>query len=312
MPNNDEMLKSLGFYVNLKKVDGALKTDCQSAADYHMFLSDVESRARASATRLSRRFVQLHPGAGCGKISHMKIAIVGAAGRMGQMLCKLAAGTDLEVVSRVDVAEGYDREWAVDVEGVIDFSYHTAVPPAVEKAAAQGLAYVIGTTGLTPEEQARVDAATKKIPIVQSGNYSLGVNLLLELVRKAASVLGPEYDVEVVEMHHRHKKDAPSGTALMLAKAAAEGRGVADRDFVYGRKGDIGERPFGEIAVHALRGGSVVGDHTVMFAGDVERVEITHKAQSREAFAAGALKALSWARGQAPGRYTMRDVLGFD
>ena len=241
----------------------------------------------------------------------MKIAIVGAAGRMGQMLVKLAEGTELEVVSKVDVAEGYDREWAAEVEGVIDFSYHTGVPTAVEKAAAAGIPYVIGTTGLTPEEQTRVDACAAKIPIVQSGNYSLGVNLLLELVKKAAATLGPEYDIEVVEMHHRHKKDAPSGTALMLAKAAAAGRGRSD-DFVYGRKGDIGERPVGEIAVHALRGGSVVGDHTVMFAGDVERVEITHKAQSREAFAAGALKALAWAKGKAAGRYTMRDVLGFD
>ena len=241
----------------------------------------------------------------------MKIAIVGAAGRMGQMLVKLAEGTDLEVVSKVDVAEGYDREWAADVEGVIDFSYHVAVPPAVEKAAAKGIPYVIGTTGLTSEEQSRVDAAAKKIPVVQSGNYSLGVNLLLELVRKAAQTLGPEYDVEVVEMHHRHKKDAPSGTALMLAKAAAAGRGRTD-DFVYGRQGDIGERPVGEIAFHALRGGSVVGDHTVMFAGDVERVELTHKAQSREAFAAGALKALAWAKERPAGRYTMRDVLGFD
>ena len=251
----------------------------------------------------------------------MKIAIVGAAGRMGKMLCALAEGTELEVVSKVDVAEGYDKVWSDDVEGVIDFSYHTGVPAAVERAAAKGLAYVIGTTGLTSDEQKVVDAAAKKIPIVQSGNYSLGVNLLLELVKKAAQVLGPEYDIEVTEMHHRHKKDAPSGTALMLAKSAARGRfegfetferfEKSDKDFTYGRKGDIGERPVGEIAIHALRGGSVVGDHTVMFAGDVERVELTHKAQGREAFAAGALKALKWAKGRDPGIYTMRDVLGF-
>ena len=243
----------------------------------------------------------------------MKIAILGAAGRMGKMLTALAEGTELEVVSKVDIAEGYDREWSSDVEGVIDFSYHTAVPAAVTKAAEAGIAYVIGTTGLTPDEQAAVNAAAQKIPVVQSGNYSLGVNLLLELVKKAASVLGSGYDIEVVEMHHRHKKDAPSGTALMLAKSAAAGRGV---DFaenaVYGRKGDIGERPSDEIAVHALRGGSVVGDHTVMFAGDVERIELTHKAQSREAFAAGALRALVWAKGRRPGIYTMRNVLGFD
>jgi len=148
---------------------------------------------------------------------------------------------------------------------------------------------------------------------VQSGNYSLGVNLLLELVKKAAATLGEEYDVEITEMHHRHKKDAPSGTALMLAKSVAAGRGVGlDEKAVYGRHGDIGERPSGEIAVHALRGGSVVGDHTVMFAGELERVEFTHKAQDRAAFAAGALKALSWAKGRRPGIYTMRDVLGFD
>ena len=241
----------------------------------------------------------------------MKIAIVGAAGRMGKMLCALAEGTELEVVSKVDVAEGFDKAWSDDVEGVIDFSYHAAVPAAVEKAAANGLAYVIGTTGLTADEQKIVDAAAEKIPIVQSGNYSLGVNLLLELVKNAAKVLGPEYDIEVTEMHHRHKKDAPSGTALMLAKSAAAGRGVKD-DFTYGRHGDIGERPVGEIAIHALRGGSVVGDHTVMFAGDVERVELTHKAQGREAFAAGALRALAWAKGRGPGLYNMRNVLGFD
>ena len=240
----------------------------------------------------------------------MKIAIVGAAGRMGRKLCELAAGTELEVVARVDAAEGFDRTWGAEVEGVIDFSYHTVVPAFVEQAAAAGIPYVIGTTGLTAEEQARVVAEAKKIPIVQSGNYSLGVNLLQELVRQAAGILGPEYDVEVVEMHHRHKKDAPSGTALMLANAAAEGRGVA-KDFTYGRQGDIGERPSGEIAIHALRGGSVVGDHTVMFAGELERVELVHKAQDRAAFAAGALQALKWAKGRAPGRYTMRDVLGF-
>ena len=240
----------------------------------------------------------------------MKIAIVGAAGRMGKMLTALAAGTELEVVSKVDVAPGYDREWRADVEGVIDFSYHTAVPPSITRAADAGIAYLIGTTGLTDVEQQAVVVASRRIPVVQSGNYSLGVNLLLELVRNAARVLGPEYDIEITEMHHRHKKDAPSGTALMLARAAAEGRG-ADDAFVYGRHGDIGERPVGEIAIHALRGGSVIGDHTVMFAGDVERVELTHKAQGREAFAAGALKALAWARGRAPGIYTMRDVLGF-
>jgi 4-hydroxy-tetrahydrodipicolinate reductase len=240
----------------------------------------------------------------------MKIAILGAAGRMGKMLVKLAENTSMEVVSKVDVDDGYDKSWSDDVEGVIDFSFHTAVPAAVKKAAEQGIAYVIGTTGLTQEEQSVVDEAAKKIPVVQSGNYSLGINLLLELVKKASDVLGEEYDIEVVEMHHRHKKDAPSGTALMLAKAAADGRGLDfAKNAIYGREGETGERSSSEIAVHALRGGSVIGDHTVMFAGEVERVEITHKAQGREAFAAGALKALSWAKGKAPGLYNMRDVL---
>ena len=242
----------------------------------------------------------------------MKIAIVGAAGRMGRMLCKLAEGSALEVVSRVDVADGYDCDWRDDVEGVVDFSFHAALPASIAKAARQGIPYVIGTTGITPEEQRAVDEAAKTIPVVQSGNYSLGINLLLELVRKAAATLGDEYDIEVTEMHHRHKKDAPSGTALMLAKSAAEGRNA---DFgkvaVFGREGETGERPTGEIAVHALRGGSVVGDHTVMFAGEVERIEITHRAQSREAFAAGALRAVEWAAKQPSGIYNKRDVLGF-
>lgn len=233
---------------------------------------------------------------------------------MGQMLVKLAeADANLEVVAKIDVVAGYDKTWPSGTEAVVDFSFHAVVAPNVEKAAADGIAYVIGTTGLTAEEQARVDACLAKIPVVQAANYSLGVNLLLDLVKRAAAVLGPQYDIEVVEMHHRHKKDAPSGTALMLANAAADGRGVKLDDVAcYGRQGLVGERPEGEIALHALRGGSVVGDHTVMFAGDVERVEITHKAQGREAFAAGALRAALWAVGRAPGKYDMRDVLGFN
>lgn len=243
----------------------------------------------------------------------MKIAIVGAAGRMGRKLCEMAPSLGLEVVSKVDVADGFEREWREGTGGVVDFSWHGSVPAFVSRAAAEGIPYVIGTTGILPEEQKAVDEAARKIPVVQSGNYSLGVNLMLELVRKTSSVLDPSYDVEITEMHHRHKKDAPSGTALMLAKAAAAGRGAdLGTCAVFGRKGETGERPEGEIAVHALRGGSVVGDHTVMFAGELERLEIVHRAQDRAAFAAGALKAVLWACGKAPGIYTMRDVLGFD
>ncbi|MBO5940782.1 MAG: 4-hydroxy-tetrahydrodipicolinate reductase [Kiritimatiellae bacterium] len=242
----------------------------------------------------------------------MKVAILGAAGRMGHMLCDLVdKSEELELVAKCDVREDYPRTWPAGTEAVIDFTFHAAVPANIAKAAEEGIVYVIGTTGLTEEEQKSVDEAAKKIPVVQSGNYSLGINLLLGLVEKASEILGVEYDCEVVEMHHRNKKDSPSGTALMLAKAASQGRG---QDFgqvaVFGREGMVGERPRGEIAVHAVRGGSVIGDHTVMFAGDVERIEITHKAQTREAFAAGALRAALWAAGKKPGIYTMRDVLG--
>ena len=246
----------------------------------------------------------------------MKIAIVGAAGRMGRKLIELAGDAGLDVVSKVDVAEGYAREWSDETEGVIDFSFHAGVPAFITLAAEQGIPYVIGTTGLTADEQAAVADAARRIPVVQSGNYSLGVNLLIQLVEEAARILDPGYDVEIVEMHHRHKKDAPSGTALMLAQAARRGRGTetgcATSGLVFGRSGETGERPEGEIAVHALRGGSVVGDHTVMFAGELERVEITHKAQDRAAFAAGALQALKWAAGRPAGIYTMRHVLGFE
>ena len=241
----------------------------------------------------------------------MKVAILGAAGRMGHMLCDLVdRSEELELVAKCDVREEYPRTWPAETEAVIDFTFHEAVPENITKAAEDGVVYILGTTGLTDEEQAAVDAAAKKIPVVQSGNFSLGINLLLGLVRKASEILGVEYDCEVVEMHHRHKKDAPSGTALMLAKAAADGRGQDFDDVsVFGREGIVGERPQGEIAVHALRGGSVIGDHTVMFAGDVERVELVHKAQSREAFAAGALRAALWAAHKTPGLYNMRDVL---
>ena len=242
----------------------------------------------------------------------MKIAIVGAAGRMGRMLEAIAPGMGFEVVARIDVAPGFDSGWGEDAEGVVDFSFHAAVPAMVAKAAEAGLPYVLGTTGLSPEEQKAVDEAAKKIPVVQSGNYSLGVNLLQVLTERAAAALGEAYDVEICETHHRHKKDAPSGTALMLAKAAAAGLGRNfEEDAIYGRHGETGERPHGQIAIHALRGGSVVGDHTVMFMGELERIELTHRAQSREAFAAGALAAVKWAKGRSAGRYTMRSVLGF-
>lgn len=242
----------------------------------------------------------------------MRIAIVGAAGRMGRKLCELAA-PPLEVCAKVDVAEGYAREWGADAEGVVDFSFHEAVPGTLARAVAQGIPCVVGTTALDAAERRAVEEASRRIPVVWSGNYSLGVNVMLGLVRRAASLMGPEYDIEIAEMHHRHKKDAPSGTAVMLAEAAAAGRGAdLAASAIYGRKGVSGERPYGEIAIHALRGGSVVGDHTVMFAGELERLELVHRAQDRAAFAAGALRAVLWAAGRAPGLYTMQHVLGFE
>ena len=254
----------------------------------------------------------------------MKLAILGGAGRMGQMLLACAKEQAAEFVpfpgppasphtaQPAAPALVYREDWPAEADTVIDFPFHACVIPTLRAAVANRQAYVLGTTGLTPEERAAVDGAAASIPLCFAPNFSLGVNLLLELVRRAASVLDDGYDAEIVEMHHRHKKDAPSGTALGLANALAAGRGAAlDAVAVYGRHGIVGERPRGEIGIHALRGGSVVGDHTVIFAADEERVEITHKASSRAAFAKGAIKAAQWLQGRAPGLYDMRDVLGF-
>lgn len=254
----------------------------------------------------------------------MKLAILGGAGRMGQMLLANAKDLGLDVVAVTEIpgspligqpaAPGlvYQADWPTQADTVIDFTFHACVIPNLQNAVANRQAYVLGTTGLTPEERAAVDDAATRIPLCFAPNFSLGVNLLLGLVRRAAEVLDDSYDAEIVEMHHRHKKDAPSGTALGLAQALAQGRGVnLDDEAIYGRHGIVGERPRGQIAVHALRGGSVVGDHTVIFAADEERVELTHKASSRAAFAKGALKAAQWLQGRDPGLYDMADVLGF-
>ena len=254
----------------------------------------------------------------------MKLAILGGAGRMGQMLLANAKDLGLDVVAVTEIPDSpligqpaapglvYQADWPTNADTIIDFTFHTCVIPNLRNAVANRQAYVLGTTGLTPEERAAVDEAAKQIPLCFAPNFSLGVNLLLGLVRRAAQVLDDSYDAEIVEMHHRHKKDAPSGTALGLAQALAQGRGVnLDDEAIYGRHGIVGERPRGQIAVHALRGGSVVGDHTVIFAADEERVELTHKASSRAAFAKGALKAAQWLQGRTPGLYDMADVLGF-
>ncbi len=261
------------------------------------------------------------------------IGIAGCGGRMGRALvAEVAAaegvrlagataraaglqGQDAGVLVGLEalgVAIGQDAEAlfaASDV--VIDFTSPETSLRHAEIAAQSATALVIGTTGLTPAEAKSIAAAAKSAPIVWAPNMSLGVNLLLGLVEQAARALGPDYDIEILEMHHRLKKDAPSGTALGLGEAAARGRGVALADAaVRSRDGLTGARTEGTIGFAALRGGDVVGDHTVIFAGPGERLELSHKAADRKIYSRGALRAARWAVGQAPGLYGMKDVLG--
>ncbi len=240
----------------------------------------------------------------------LTVAIVGSKGRMGQMLLACAGRLpELRVGAAVD--QGDDLSVAVGAgEVVVDFSAHSVTAGLAEICAAHGRPMVIGTTGHDEEEKARVRACAQRIPLVWSSNFSTGVNTLFWLTRKAAEILGPGFDAEIVEMHHRYKKDAPSGTASTLAEIVAGARGVSVGESLrHGRQGMPGERPAAEIGVHSLRGGDVVGDHTVIFATPGERVELTHKASSRETFALGALRAAQWVWGRPPGLYTMQDVL---
>jgi 4-hydroxy-tetrahydrodipicolinate reductase len=195
-------------------------------------------------------------------------------------------------------------------EGVIDFTSPAATAEHAGLAAQARIVHVIGTTGLSTQEDDAVLAASRHAVIVKSGNMSLGVNLLAALTKKAAEVLGPDYDIEVVEMHHRMKVDAPSGTALMMGRAAADGRKIGlDDHSVRVRDGHTGVRKRGDIGFATLRGGDVIGDHTVIFAGPGERVELTHRAGDRQLFARGAIRAAQWGKGKPPGLYSMRDVL---
>ncbi len=242
-----------------------------------------------------------------------RVIIVGSKGRMGEALMRLGAlDPKLELVAGVDrddnLAELIDK---TDV--LIEFAFHGATPALLELAIARNKALVIGTTGHTAEERAAISAAAEKIPVVFAANYSVGVNLLFYLTRIAAEKLGETYDQEVVEMHHRHKLDAPSGTARRLGEILAETSGGTYEDLtLHGRHGDVGARPQRIIGMHALRGGDVVGDHTVHFAATGERIELTHRASSRDTFASGALRAAQWLRSQKPGLYSMQDVLGLN
>jgi 4-hydroxy-tetrahydrodipicolinate reductase len=194
---------------------------------------------------------------------------------------------------------------------VLDFTAPDATLAYVELSAQARVVHVIGTTGMGPEHDERLKAAARHCRIVRSGNMSLGVNLLAGLLRRAAAVLGPDYDIEILEMHHRHKVDAPSGTALLLGRAAAQGRDLdLTKNSVRVRDGQTGARPKGAIGFASLRGGSVVGDHTVTLAGEGERIEFTHRAESRDIFARGAIRAALWAFDKKPGLYDMNDVLG--
>ena len=239
------------------------------------------------------------------------IIITGSKGRMGQALVACAAKIpDLQIIGQVDKDDDL-RSVIEKCDVVIDFSLHSATPQVAELCAAHKKALVIGTTGHSDAEQAKIKEQKTKVPIVWSSNYSTGVNTLFWLTRKAAEILGPAFDLEVVEMHHRLKKDAPSGTAKTLAEILAAVRNEQlEKVARHGRVGIVGERTAQEIGIHSIRGGDVVGDHTVIFANTGERLELTHKASSRDTFANGALRAAQWVVKQKPGIYDMQDVLG--
>lgn len=240
-----------------------------------------------------------------------RVTIIGSRGRMGQTLCRLAEeGPELELAAAADQGDDL-RAAIIAAEASIEFAHHSATKPTLELSLELNKPLVIGTTGHDETELAAIRDTAAKLPIVFAPNYSVGVNTLFWLTRKAATILGAGFDREVVEMHHKMKVDAPSGTAKRLGEILAEVQG-ADYDDVIrdGRVGETGVRTPEEIGMHALRGGDVVGDHTVYFAGIGERIELTHRATSRETFAAGALRAAAWLKSQPAGLYTMQDVLG--
>lgn len=243
--------------------------------------------------------------------SVLQLLINGSKGRMGQMLIACAAeDPTLNVAAAIDA--GDDFAGAVPPsDAVIDFSHHNTIELVLARCVENRKTLVIGTTGHTDAQVACIRHASNQIPIVFAPNYSVGVNTLFWLTRKATEILGPSFDLEVVEMHHRMKKDSPSGTAKRLAEILAEVRSLQyNNDVRHGRHGIVGERTSAEIGMHAVRGGDVVGDHTVIFAAMGERVELSHQASSRETFARGALRAAQWAHGREPGLYDMQDVLG--
>jgi len=246
-------------------------------------------------------------------MNSLKVVIYGSKGRMGQALVAAAMeNPSLELVGTIDSGDALDVIASCDA--VIDFTHADATLPALEKCMDLGKIIVIGTTGHSNDIRNRISDASKSIPVIFSPNYSVGVNTLFWLTKKAAEILGPDYDAEVFEVHHRLKKDAPSGTARRLVEVLDEAYGLDyEKDTRHGRVGMPGERTRSEVGVHAVRGGDVVGDHTVMLAAPGDRLELIHRASSRETFARGALRAALWARDtkkNAPGLYDMQDVLG--
>lgn len=266
----------------------------------------------------------------------LKIAVVGASGRMGQTLIKTVMATkgahimgaveqkgsaalgkdagELAGIGRLGVAVTDDPlPVFAQAEAVLDFTVPAASVEFAGLAAQARIVHVLGTTGFSPEQEKKIQAAARHATIVKAGNMSVGVNLLLEITRRIAATLPPEdFDIEVVEMHHKQKIDAPSGTALMLGQAAAKGRNIdLATQSVRSRDGHTGARKEGTIGFATLRGGNVVGDHTVVFAGENERIEITHKAADRSIFARGAVRAALWGKGKGPGLFSFADVLGF-
>ncbi len=241
-----------------------------------------------------------------------KIGIIGSKGRMGAALFEAIAASGCVYAGGVDKEDDLSALVAAS-DVLIDFSSPAALEATLDACIAASKAIVIGTTGLEERHHFLIDDAATEIAVLQTGNTSLGVNMLAALVRQAAARLGDDWDIEIAEMHHRHKVDAPSGTALLLGEAAAKGR-VIDMasNSERGRDGITGARKPGAIGFASLRGGSIAGDHTVMFAADNERIELTHRAENRTVFATGAVKAAMWLAGQNTGRYTMGNVLGIE
>jgi 4-hydroxy-tetrahydrodipicolinate reductase len=267
-------------------------------------------------------------------MSDMRLIVAGAGGRMGRTLVRAIAETPGLVLAGATEAAGSPvvgedsgvlaglpanrvpvvsevKPLTIAADAIVDFTAPAATIALAALAAETGIAHIIGTTGLSASDEAKIRDAARRAIIVKSGNMSLGVNLLAALTRRVAKALDDDFDIEILEMHHNRKVDAPSGTALLLGRAAAAGRGVdLDQHSVRSRDGHTGARQRGDIGFAALRGGTVVGEHSVIFAGTAERIELVHKAEDRVIFARGALKAALWTRGQKPGLYSMADVLG--